>query len=148
MIPNWIYKDKEINSIEELPENVFGFVYKITNLVEHKEYIGKKQLIQVRKKRLTKKEIQEHTKPGRKPKSKVVKTESNWQDYYGSSLELLKDVAKYGKENFKREIIHVCYSKKQLTYWEIHYQITERVLFREDSYNSNILSKFFREDLK
>lgn len=148
MIHNWEYNDKTVNCIEELPKEVYGFIYKITHIESGKDYIGKKQLIQVRKKRLTKKEIALHQKPGRKPKSKTVKTESNWLNYYGSSSELLADIEKHGKEAFKREIIHVCYSKKQLTYWEIYYQMITQVLLRDSSYNSNIQGKFFREDLK
>ena len=148
MIHNWRYKDREVGSVEELPTGIYGFIYKITHIESGRDYIGKKQLTQVRKKRLTKKEIATHQKPGRKPKFKTVKTESNWLNYYGSSFELLSDIEKYGKEGFTREIIHICDSKKQLTYWEIYYQMVTQVLLRDNSYNSNIQGKFFREDLK
>jgi len=36
-------------------------------------------------------------------------------------------------------------TKKQLTYFEMYYQMRENVL-HVDSYNDNILGKFFRKD--
>jgi hypothetical protein len=34
-----------------------------------------------------------------------------------------------------------------MTYYELKYQLLENVLERDDSYNSNIMGKFFRRDL-
>jgi hypothetical protein len=55
------------------------------------------------------------------------------------------DVKVLGKDKFQRIILDFCETKKQLTYSEIYHQMTERVLFI-DSYNDNILGKFFRKD--
>ena len=52
----WLYKNKEINEISDLPNNAFGFVYQTTHLPTSKKYIGKKSLIYNLKKKLGKKE--------------------------------------------------------------------------------------------
>ena len=51
----WLYKNKEINEISDLPNNAFGFVYQTTHQPTGKKYIGKKSLIYNLKKRLGKK---------------------------------------------------------------------------------------------
>lgn len=133
--------------VEEFPESCIGFIYKITNKKTGKFYIGRKSLYSNVRKKLTKKELAEYTKPGKKPVKKLVTTESNWLDYWGSSKVLLEEIKQNGTEDFQREILKFCYNKKQLTYWEIHYQCVENVLLSENSYNDNISSKFFRKDL-
>lgn len=142
----WLYEDEEITSIEQFPKNCHGFVYKITNLQNGKIYIGRKILINTLNRKLTKKELLEQTGPGRKPTKKKVVKESNWLSYWGSNKPLLEDIQELGKEKFKREIIKLTFSKKQLTYYELHYQCIFEVLTR-DSYNSNILGKFYPKDL-
>ncbi len=87
---NWKYKGEEVTDILYFPENCVGFIYSITNVETGKFYIGKKILRTNRKKKLTKREIAEHTAPGRKPTSKRVIAESDWKTYFGSSKELLK----------------------------------------------------------
>jgi hypothetical protein len=143
----WLYKGAECFNIEELPENLHGFVYKITNLDTGKIYIGRKILHNTLTKKLTKKELAEQTGPGRKPTKKKVIKESNWLSYWGSNKLLLEDIKVLGKDRFEREILHLTISKKQLTYYEIHYQCTHNVL-GIDSYNDNILGKFYRKDLE
>ena len=137
---------KEYNNLKDFPEGAVGFVYQIKNINNNKIYIGKKNLYTTQNKKLGKKEIAAlPTQPGRKPTKKLVKKESDWLTYYGSNKELKEDVNKFGKDNFIREILHICYTKKELTYYELYYQITEKVLFNE-SYNGNILGKFFPQD--
>ena len=72
----------------------YGFVYRITNLTNGMDYIGRKYFKTVRKLNPLK---------GFKRKRKVTK-ETDWQDYWGSSNRLNEDIEKLGKENFKREI--------------------------------------------
>lgn len=148
---NWFYKGPlgtilEINQIQDFEKEYIGFIYLITNTINNKIYVGRKSLYSNINKKLTKKEISEQTGPGRKPTKKLVTAESNWKTYCGSSKELLKDIKEIGIENFNREIIHLCKSKKQLTFYEIQYQIIFKVL-EVESYNDNILGKFYRKDL-
>jgi len=140
MTQNWIY----IDPIH--PEDWVGFVYKITNKTNGKFYIGKKVFWNNRKTKLTKKEIAEQTGPGRKPTHKVVTKESDWLTYWGSNKDLLADIQELGMDNFERKILTLCKSKKELTYWEMHYQCKEEVLL-VNAYNDNILGKFFTQDL-
>jgi hypothetical protein len=142
----WIYNQKEINNISDFEETTIGFVYKITNIENNKIYIGKKILHNNTSKLLNKKEIEAWNKPGRVPKKKKEIKESNWKDYYGSSKTILEDIKVFGKDKFKREIIKFCTSKKQMSYWEVYYQFELKVLHIE-SYNDNIIGKFFRKDI-
>ena len=61
----WLYKEKVINSLEDFPQDTFGFIYIVTHKPSGKSYIGKKSLFHNIKKKLTKKELAEQTGPGR-----------------------------------------------------------------------------------
>jgi len=140
MTQPWIYIDPVH------PEDWFGFVYVIKNKVTGRIYVGKKVFWNNLKKKLTKTELAEQTGPGRKPTHKRVTKESNWITYWGSNKELLADIKELGEENFERRILKLCKSKKELTYYELHYQCKEEVLLT-NTYNDNILGKFYRRDL-
>ena len=134
----WLYKNKEINSIDDMPADTFGFVYLVTHTPSGKKYLGKKQLISNR------------TLPplkGSKRKRKIQK-ESDWKTYYGSQTEV-KQLVKESKDklDFTREIIIFTSTKKQLTYFETKLQFVNEVLENDEYLNSNILGKFFRKDL-
>ena len=144
---NWLYNGNEITSIEELPQNAFGFIYITTHIPSNRAYIGKKSLYHNIKRKLTKKELAEQTGRGRKSTTQVVQKESDWKTYFGSAkpvLELLKE----GKQNeFKREILKVVDNKKLLTYYECKYLFMMGVLESPETYfNDNILGKFFTRD--
>lgn len=143
----WLYKDKVIGDISEFPENTYGFIYKITKISDGKFYVGRKNLYSERTKPLTKKELSEHTGKGKKPTKKKVVSESDWSIYYGSNSTLKSDVKEFGKEAFKREILHLCSHKKQMTYQELRHQILEGCLESSNSYVDNILGKFWRKDI-
>tara|TARA_R110000765_G_scaffold124913_1_gene222340 strand:+ start:148 stop:576 length:429 start_codon:yes stop_codon:yes gene_type:complete len=134
----WLYKNKEINSIEDMPADTFGFVYLVTHTPSGKKYLGKKQLIANR------------TLPplkGQKKKRKIQK-ESDWKTYYGSQTEV-KQLVKESQDmlEFVREIRIFASTKKQLTYFETKLQFVNEVLENDEYLNSNILGKFFRKDL-
>jgi hypothetical protein len=135
----WTYQN---NQEFEIPENALGYIYKITNLLDKREYIGRKLLSSNRKVRLTKKEklLPENK---RKTFKRVIK-QTDWKDYWSSSDELKADVQQFKAENFKREILVFCTTKTDISFYEIYFQIKEDVLFT-NSYNKNILGKFFKE---
>lgn len=143
----WLYNNTEINNIDNFPENCFGFVYKITNLKTGQFYIGKKQLKMKKSAKITKKALSQINTRGRKPSKITTLSESNWSSYFGSCKPLLEDIKQQGESTFKREIIHLCYNKRQLTYYEIKYQFEYNVLADINSYNENIQGKFFPRDL-
>jgi hypothetical protein len=142
----WFYNTQAINSIEDMPFNTFGFIYKIINKETGKFYIGKKYIIHNIKKKITKKELAEQTGPGRRSTTKKIQKESDWKEYYGSSKELKSDIELYGVDKFERIILKFCFSSKQLNYWETSYQFKEDVLI-VDSYCDNIAGRYFRKDL-
>jgi Putative endonuclease segE, GIY-YIG domain len=127
----WIYKTE---IIETLPEDCVGFVYLIENKASSRKYIGKK-LSKFSKTTYKTVTLKNGTKKKKKIKSKI---DSDWLDYYGSSIELNKDVESLGKENFSREILFFCKSKAECSYVEAREQFTRKVLESDDYYNGQI----------
>lgn len=142
-IDPWLYLGKPIESLEQMPDNTFGFVYLITSKNNGKKYVGKKAVKSIRYKI----EYVEGKRPGRKRKVKVpVISEAKWQDYFGSGKEILEAVKAEGKKSFVREILRFVPTKKLLTYYELKEQCDRNVLEVDDYYNDNILAKFYRRD--
>jgi len=142
---NWIYENKEVKSRLDIPEHTpFGFVYKITNVTLNKIYIGRKNFFTIQEKALGKKELALITDK-RKSKFKTVIKESDWNTYNSSCKPLLLDL-ETGLYDWKKEIIEIALFPKHLTYLELKHQILNDVLGVE-SYNENILGKFYRRDL-
>ena len=127
----WLY-NSEI--IEELPQDCVGFVYLITNKTNDRKYVGKK-LAKFSKTTYKVVKLKNGTKKKKKVRSKI---DSDWMEYYGSSIELNKDVEILGRENFTREILYFCKSKAECSYIEAREQFTRRVLESTDYYNGQI----------
>ena len=132
----WIYLDRPFTG-DDVRDN-FGFVYKITNLLNGRSYIGRKYFWSFR------------TPPGKKRK---VKQESDWKKYYGSCPELKEDIKKTGnKVFFKREILSLHKTKGTCNYEETKQLFLNNVLSESlDNgapayYNSNILGRYMRKD--
>ena len=125
-----------------------GYIYMTSFLDVNRQYIGKKNFFHNTNVKLGKKELAAlPTARGKKPSKKLVTKESNWKDYWGSNKELIQDVKELGPEHFECLILRLCKTKKQLTYFEVHYQCTSDCLLGANSYNDNILGKFYRKDL-
>ena len=137
---SWTYKGNEVT---EIPDEYEGFVYLITNLTDHRKYIGKK----LAKFKTTKPPLK-----GRKNKRRGTK-ESDWKTYWGSSDRLNEDINKLGNTKFTREILYFCKSRGEMSYLEAREQFNRRVLETDDYYNGIINvrvggSKILRENLK
>ena len=150
----WLYKNEVINSIGEMPDGTYGFIYQVTHLPSNRKYIGKKVLYFERNVKLGKKELEilkEDRKAkgigGRAPAKKKIIKESDWKTYYGSQNEI-KELVKDGKESdFEREILKFVDNKKHLTYFECKYLFIYEVLENNNEYiNDNILAKFYSRD--
>jgi len=131
----WIYQKQPF--LSENIGNSFGFVYRITNLSNGRQYIGRKYFVQKRKPRGGKRR---------------VTSESDWKKYYGSSPDLKGDIKELGKINFRREILSLHETKGQVNFEEtkqlfLHNVLTEAL---DDGtpmyYNSNILGRYMRKD--
>lgn len=134
----WVYQEK---CLEEAPEGHFGFIYIITNKLDGRIYVGKKQFTFRKKTKLSKK-----ARVGTRKRVNVTRTDSGWLNYWGSSKALLADIELLGKENFKREIICFAQSKSRLSYYEVAQQIEHEVMF-VPSYNGWISCKIYKNKL-
>lgn len=134
----WLYNEQQFNPAEHDIESLAGFVYLITDLENGKKYVGKKNLWSTRRLPPLK---------GQK-RRRVKKSESDWQDYFGSNEEVKLLVENEGRDRFKREILRLCKSKGEMTYFEMKEQIDREVLFRDDYYNEFIGGKIHSKHLK
>jgi hypothetical protein len=130
----WVYKNKIFTS-DDIDEYV-SFVYIITNLKNHKKYIGKKTFVN------TTRVAKKNTK-----RRKIVRKESDWKKYYGSSKSLLSDIEIYGKEHFRRTILHLCKNKSQATYYEAKEQFKRGCLESDKWYNEWIYCKIQKSNI-
>lgn len=127
----WTYLNQPIT---ELPVDVIGFVYIITHTTTGKRYIGKK-LAKFKRTR-TKMHTQKNLK---RVKRKIVSyVDSDWRTYWGSCDQLTTDIAILGENKFTREIIRLCYSKAECSYWEAKEQFYNGVLESDEWYNGQI----------
>jgi hypothetical protein len=143
----WLYNDKEVSCLDDLPADTYGFIYRVTHKPSGISYIGKKSLHHNVKKKLTKKQLAEQTGRGRKSTTEVIQKESDWKTYYGSAKPILDLIKEDKQEEFTREILQLVPNKKLLTYYECKYLFVKGVLEEPEKwYNDNILGKFYRKD--
>ena len=121
----WYYKGQ---TFDTAPEQYQGFVYCITNTVNLKQYIGKKNFWRTLKRQPLK----------GKTNKRHSRVESDWQCYYGSNKELQLDVEKLGPDTMIREILYLCANKTQMTYFEMREQFARDVLIDPRYYNEYI----------
>ena len=133
---HWTYKEKLFES-EDIGDYI-GFVYLITNLSNNKKYIGKKNFWSTRRLPPLK----------GKTRKRTTKKESDWKDYFGSSEQVKLLVESHGRNNFKREIIHLCNSKGEMSYLEAKEQFDREVLFSDEYYNEFIGCKIHAKHVR
>lgn len=139
---NWVYGDKNITqlSINTDYSQYYGFIYKITNLIDNRFYYGKKTLWKTVRRAAPKK------KDGSKSlRKRLVKQPSDWHTYWSSCEELKADVVRLGEDKFKREILEFCHTKGEQSFKETELLFVRRVLKDPLCYNSNISGKWFKE---
>lgn len=112
----------------ENPEKYVGVIYLIENLVDEKWYIGKKQLLKKTRLKANKS----------RKRDKIVWKDNDTLNYYGSSVELLRDVERLGKSNFRRTVIECCDSKWHMSFAELIWQLECKALTDPRSYNGII----------
>ena len=131
----WRYMERPFSGSDV--GDYYGFVYRITNITNQRQYIGRKYFWSFR------------TPKGKKRK---VKQESDWRKYYGSCPELREDIERIGKLNFSRTILSLHKTKGKTNFEETRQLFYHNVLTEElDTgvpryYNSNILSRYYRKD--
>ena len=131
----WYYN----NELFDLtPEEYQGFVYQITELHTNKKYIGKKNFWKPK------------ILPVNKTRKRRVRTrvESDWKTYFSSSSQIQKLVEEKGEEKFKREILKLCKTKGEMSYYEAKLQFEKDVLLSDEYYNEFIGCKIHSKHLK
>ena len=131
----WVYDNNEFN---ETPDEFQGFVYMITELDTGKKYIGKKFFWKPK------------ILPVTKSRKRRVRTrvESDWRTYYGSNKEVQTLVESKGKDNYKREILKLCKSKGECSYYEAKLQFQYDVLLSDEYYNEFIGCKIHAKHIR
>ena len=134
----WMYEGAVFDPDEDTLNDYMGFVYIITEKPSNMKYIGKK-LFWLSK-------ILPVTKTRKKRKKTLV--ESDWRKYHGSSKHLLERIEQCPEATFDREILHLCATKGECSYWEAKLQFEHDVLLRDDYYNGLIMCRINASHLK
>lgn len=131
----WYYGDKEFTS--DMICDYVGYVYCITDKTNNKKYIGKKNFWSTRRLKPLK---------GQKRK-RIKKMESDWMNYYGSNEEVKLLLEESGPDRFHREILRLCKTKGDMSYYEMKEQIDREVLYSDEYYNEFIGGKIHSRHL-
>ena len=140
---------KEITSIEQIPEDVIGFVYLI-EFTDGTKYIGKKNVRYTKKLKALKSGkprakacgiVYKNTGKGFRQKYDIIYEETDWKTYQGSHKECKN------KTISKKYILDFAKTPLELTYLEAKQQMIHNVLKGDSFINDNILNKFYRNNL-
>ena len=127
----WFYH----NTAEEFKlddaEGYFGFVYLITHNPTGRKYIGKKFFTKAGTRQI-------------KGKKKKIRKTSDWESYWGSNAELQAEVTKNGEEQYTREILHLCKSRSECSYWETWEIFNRHALLSNSFFNSWVTCKIHK----
>jgi len=134
----WMYENNEFNPDQDELKKWAGFVYLITEKKTNMKYIGKKNFWKTRK-----------LKPLKGMKRKrIVTSESDWKNYFGSSENVKQLLEQNGSEAFDKEIIRLCRTKGEMSYFESKIQFDRDVLLRDDYYNGIIHCRINQNTVK
>lgn len=131
----WLFEGEELQD-DQIPDNAIGFIYLITQKSTGRKYIGRKMLT---------------SSAGRKKvgnRTKKVRKESDWRDYWSSSPELKSYITEHGLDDFVREILVFVTSKGSLAAAEEMALYMVGALESDDWWNSNIRSKIYTSWVK
>lgn len=117
--------DPELSQIKKFE----GFVYIIKFIESGKFYVGKKSFWSRRK----------------QGSGKRKTFESDWRSYAGSSIDIKNYIKNNPQDTYMKNIISMHTHPGDMTYWEAFWQFKFDVLRNENSFNENILGKFFRQ---
>jgi hypothetical protein len=129
---SWFFLNTTDEFTEEHIGEAFGFVYMITHLKTGRKYIGKKFFTKSKTKQVK----------GKKKRSRVS---SDWLSYWGSNKKLQEEVKENGKDQYVREILHLCKTRSECSYWET-WEIFSRHALMHDSYYNEWVSCRIRKD--
>lgn len=129
---NWTFRGREFT--EEHVGEYFGIVYLITNLQNNRKYVGKKFFTKASRKQVS-------------GKKKKIRVKSDWEEYWGSNKVIKEDVQKAGKKHFTREILHLCKTRSELSYFETYEIFTRDALVTHEYYNDWVTCRIRKDNL-
>jgi hypothetical protein len=127
---SWLYQGRLFT--EEDIGNNYGFVYLITHVKTDRKYIGKKFFSKAGYKQV-------------KGKRKKIRKNSDWLTYWGSNKELQEEVKVNGEAEYSREILYLCKTRSECSYYET-YEIFLRHALLGDGYYNQWCSCKIRKD--
>ena len=130
----WYLHNTAQEFTEDMIDDAFGMVYIITHTPTGKKYVGKKFFTKAKTRQVK----------GKKKRSRVA---SDWVTYWGSNKELQEEVKKNGEEQYTREILHLCKSRSELSYWESFEIFSRHALLSESYWNQWISCKIRKDHL-
>jgi hypothetical protein len=131
----WFHHDTDLEVTESETFGHFGFVYVITHLESNRKYIGKKFFTKSKTKQV-------------KGKKKRVRVPSDWENYWGSNKTLKEEVETNGKDQYKREVLHLCKTRSECSYWETYEIFVRHALIGNKFYNEWVSCRIRKDHLK
>jgi hypothetical protein len=130
----WYLHNTAQEFTEDMIGGAFGMVYIITHTPTGKKYVGKKFFTKAKTRQVK----------GKKKRSRVA---SDWLTYWGSNKELQEEVKKNGEEQYTREILHLCKSRSELSYWETFEIFSRHALLSEAYWNQWVSARINAKNL-
>ena len=128
----WFYHNTAEGFNPEDAEGYFGFVYLITHIPTGRKYIGKKFFTKAATRQV-------------KGKRKKIRKSSDWEVYWGSNKKLQEEVKTNGEEQYTREILHLCKTRSECSYWETWEIFNRHALMNESYYNEWVSCKIRKD---
>ena len=130
----WYFHNTTDEFTEEHIGKAFGFVYMITHLKTGRKYIGKKFFTKSKTRQVK----------GKKKRSRVS---SDWMTYWGSNKKLQEEVKENGEDQYIREILHLCKTRSECSYWETWEIFSRHALMHESYYNEWVSCRIRKDHL-
>ena len=127
----WFYYNTAAEFNPDDAEGYFGFVYLITHNQTGRKYIGKKFFTKAGTRQI-------------KGKKKKIRKASDWESYWGSNTELQAEVKQNGEDEYTREILYLCKSRSECSYWETFEIFSRQALLSDSYYNSWVTCKIHK----
>ena len=131
---SWFFLNTKDEFTEEHIGEAFGFVYMITHLKTGRKYIGKKFFTKSKTKQVK----------GKKKRSRVS---SDWMTYWGSNKKLQEELKENGEDQYIREILHLCKTRSECSYWETWEIFSRHALMHESYYNEWVSCRIRKDHL-
>ena len=131
---SWFFLNTKDEFTEEHIGEAFGFVYMITHLKTGRKYIGKKFFTKSKTRQVK----------GKKKRSRVS---SDWMTYWGRNKKLQEEVKENGEDQYIREILHLCKTRSECSYWETWEIFSRHALMHESYYNEWVSCRIRKDHL-